>query len=112
MTDCIELASRLGKAIAGSPQAVAYRDARKAVEAEPELSKTLEAYQQQMAKIAQLEDEQKAIEVEDKQKLQQLNQTLVSSGPFKKLTAAQVEWVDLMRKVNESLRKELLEIEA
>jgi len=111
VTDCIELASRLGKAIADSPQAVALRAARAALNAEAELTSTLGEYQKQADKIAQLEREQKPVEVEDKHKLQELNDKLVASEVFKKFTAAQVEYVDLMRKVNDAIRRELAETE-
>ena len=47
----------------------------------------------------------------DKHRLQELNDKLVASQEFKKFTAAQVEYVDLMRKVNEEIRRELAETE-
>jgi cell fate (sporulation/competence/biofilm development) regulator YlbF (YheA/YmcA/DUF963 family) len=111
VTDCIELAARLGKAMADSPEAVALRAAREALNAEPELTRTLGEYQKQADKIARLEREQKPVEVEDKHKLQELNDDLVASDVFKKFTAAQVEYVDLMRKVNDAIRRELTETE-
>ena len=49
--------------------------------------------------------------VDDKHKLQQLNAALVASDLFKTFTAAQMEYVDLMRKVNQALRDELAAIE-
>jgi cell fate (sporulation/competence/biofilm development) regulator YlbF (YheA/YmcA/DUF963 family) len=111
VTDCIELASRLGKAMADSPEAVALRAARVALNAEAELTSTLSEYQKQADKIAQIERQQKPVEVEDKHKLQELNDKLVASEVFKKFTAAQVEYVDLMRKVNDAIRRELAETE-
>ena len=111
MTACTELARRLGKAIADSPEATAYRAARDELAADADLSQTLEDYQQQARKIAQLEAEQKPVEVDDKHKLQELNAKLVAADLFKQFTATQVEYVDLMRKVNQALRNELAVIE-
>ena len=111
MTACIELARRLGKAMAESPQAVAFRAAREELNAHPDVQQTLQDYQQQAEKIGQLEDEQQPVEVEDKRRLQELNDALIASEVFKKFTAAQVEWVDLMRKVNQALQAELAEVE-
>jgi len=108
---CIELARRLGKAIADSPQAEALRVARVELDANPDLGKTLNDYQQQAEKIEQLEEEQKPVEIEDKRRLQELNDRLVGSEVFKRFTAAQVEYIDLMRKVNEALQAELAETE-
>jgi cell fate (sporulation/competence/biofilm development) regulator YlbF (YheA/YmcA/DUF963 family) len=107
VSDCIELATRLGKAIADSPQAAALRAARDALNARPEIAAMLQDYHQQAEKVAKLEEEQKPVEVEDKHKLQSLNDQLVSSDAFKQFQAAQVDYVDLMRKVDEALRKEL-----
>ena len=107
MSACIELAKRLGKAIADSPQAADLRAARQALEAREELMKTLDEYQKQTDKVEQLQREKKPVEVEDKHKLQELNNRLIASEIFKSFTAAQVEYVDLMRKVNAALRAEL-----
>jgi len=107
VTDCIELATRLGKAIADSPQAAALRAARDVLNARPEIAAMLQDYHQQAEKVAKLEEEQQPVEVEDKHKLQSLNDQLVSSDAFKQFQAAQVDYVDLMRKVDEALRKEL-----
>lgn len=111
MTDCVELATRLGQAIASSPQAATFRAAREALEAQDETMQALDEYQKQMQKVAELEQEAKPVEVADKARLRELNDKLISCDEFKKFTAAQVEYVDLMRKVNDALRKELAETE-
>ena len=111
MEEMIQLAKRLGKAIAASSEATGLREARKALQAEPELSKTLEEFQHQSEKIAQLEAENKPVEVDDKHKLRGLHEKLVASETFKKYTAAQVDYVDMMRKVNDALRGPLGETE-
>lgn len=111
MDAVIELARRLGKAIANAPQSAALRKAREELNAQPEVSKLLAAFRDQSVKIATLEADQKPVEVDDKRKLQELQDKLVAANVFKKYTAAQVEYVDLMRKVNDALQKELGETE-
>jgi cell fate (sporulation/competence/biofilm development) regulator YlbF (YheA/YmcA/DUF963 family) len=111
MEAIIALAERLGRAINESSQAASLRAARKALNAEPALSQLLKDYQAQADRVAQLERDQKAIEVDDKHKLDELQTRLLASEVFKKFTAAQVEYVDLMRKVNEALRNRLAETE-
>lgn len=111
MERIIELAERLGKAIADSPQASQLRKAREALNEEAELSQVLQDFQDQSEKIAKLEAENKPIEVTDKHKLQELHEKLVASETFKKLSAAQVEYVDLMRRINEALQKHLAKTE-
>ncbi len=111
MNDIVELAQKLGAAIAQSPQAAKLRAARKALDAQAEAKKLLEDYRRQSMKIAQLEQEQKPVEVEDKHKLQEINDKLVGHQVFKDYTAAQVDYVDLMRKVNSAIGKALAEVE-
>jgi len=107
MQHIIGLAERLGRAIAESPQAVKLRDARKAADAEPDLAKTLKDFREHSEKLARLDAQQKPIEVGDKHKLQELHGKLAGSETFKKLTAAQVDYVDLLRKVNEAMQRSL-----
>lgn len=107
MDPIIELAEKLGKAISDSAPAAKLREARKLLDQQPEVKKLLEEYQAQSDKVAQLEHENKPVEVDDKHKIEELQGKLVSNETFKKLTSAQVDYVDLMRRVNTTLRKHL-----
>ena len=111
MPDVMKLAEELGKAINDSPQAVALRKIRDELSKQPEITKLLKDYRGQSDKIARLEAEQKPVEIEDKHRLQELHGKLVATDMFKKYTAAQVEYVDVMRRVNDSLRKQLADTE-
>ena len=112
MSAIVELAKRLGKTIAESEQANNLRAIQKELETESDITKALSDYQAQSEKLMQLQNENKPIEVDDKHKLQELQNVLVASEVFKKFTAAQVEYVDLMRQVNEAIRQELGDIES
>ena len=112
MDEIITLAERLAKAIAESTQAADLRTGRDAMRAEDGLEQTLKDYSEQAQKVGGLADENKPIEVDDKHKLQEFETKLASSEAFKKFTAAQVEYVDLMRKVNDTLHKGLAETES
>jgi len=109
--DITALAQKLGAAIAQSPQAVSLRAARKALDAQPDARKLMEDLHKQSEKIVALERQNKPVEVEDKHKLQEINDKLVANEAFKKHMVAQVEYVDLMRKVNQAIGKALAEIE-
>lgn len=111
MNDIIDLANRLGRAINDSPQAVTLRAAREEMNTHAEVTQLLKDFQTQADKIAKLEAEKKPIEVEDKHRLQDLQDKLVASETFKKFTAAQVEYVDLMRRVNGALREHIEQTE-
>lgn len=109
MSAITELAERLGKAIAASDEARLLGEARKAMDADADLTKTLDEYKEHSEKMAKLEAENKPVEVDDKHKLRDLHEKLVASETFKKFTAAQVEYVDMMRKVNDALQAQLAE---
>ena len=111
MNAIIELAGRLGRAVADSPQAATLRAARDEMNKQPELDQLLKEFQAQSEKVATLQRDNKPIEVEDKHKLQELQDKLVASETFKKFTAAQVEYIDLMRKVNQAIQKRLSDTE-
>ena len=107
MSAIMELAEQLGKAISDSPQAKALRDARAGLNQQPVVLKLLQEFQAQSDKIAQLEEANKPIEVEDKRRLQALHEQLIGNDVFKKYTMAQMEYVDLLRKVNQALDAQL-----
>ena len=111
MQAILALAERLGKAVADSPQAKALREARSELNKDEDVSKLFDEFRAQAEKVAKFEHDSKPVEVADKHKLQDLQGRLVSDETFKKFTAAQVEYVDMMRRVNETLRKELSETE-
>jgi len=106
-TEIIDQARKLGSMIAQSAPAAKLREAKAALNQDTAATTLLTEYQKQAMKIGQLEEQNKPIEVEDKRKLQETQSKLVSMDVFKKFTAAQVEYIDIMRKVNEALRKEL-----
>ena len=111
MSAITELAERLGKCIADSPQAVTLRNAKAALNAQPEILDLLKGFQEHSDKLAALQAENKPIEVDDKHKLQDLQDKLLGEDVFKAFTAAQMEYVDLMRQVNQSLSKHLADTE-
>ncbi len=106
-----ELAERLGKAIAQSRQASDLQAARDAMAKEPETEKLLNEFHEHSEKLAALEARNKPVEVDDKHKLQEMHGKLIASETFKKFTAAQVEYIDLMRKVNQAIQRQIAEAE-
>jgi len=107
VNEIIEMAAKLGKAIARSAPAEALRKARGEMNAQNDVMQLLRDFQKQSERIAELQENDKPVEVEDKHKLDVLHEQLVGKDVFKEFTAAQVEYVDLMRKVNEAITQEL-----
>jgi len=110
-TACIEMATRLGKALAASPQATALIAAQKRLTEDPATMKDIQAFQEHALKMARMEQSRQPIGPDDKRKLQQLNDKLVASELYKQYLDAQVGYVDLMRKTNQAIRNELPQLE-
>lgn len=111
MQTILDLAGQLGKAIVESPQAATLRAAREELNRHTDLTATLKDYSAQADKIAKFETEGKPVEVADKRRLEELEGKLVGDEVFKRYTAAQMDYVDLMRGVNTELRRHLAPVE-
>ena len=111
MDSSMKLAEKLGEALSQSNQAQALRDAKGDVEVNPELIQLMTDYQQQMDKVTQQERMGETIDLDDKRRLKELHDKLVADPAFKKFNEAQMEYVDLMRRINEVLRDKLEETE-
>jgi len=107
MSAITEMADRLGKLIAESSQFKAIQAAEKELNDNAEAKKLMEEYGLHADKVSKLEAENKPIEVADKHKLQELRDKLSASDVFKRYTAAQVDYVDMMRQVNQAIQKHL-----
>ena len=110
-TACIEMATRLGKTLAASPQAMALVAAQKKLSEDPATRQVMHDYQEQVIKITRLEQSHQPIGPEDKHKLQQITDKLIASDLYKQYLDAQVGYVDLMRKTNLAIRNELPQME-
>lgn len=112
MADIVEMADQLGKAIADSPAAQTFRQTREQMNAQPEMMKLMEDYSAQSIKINEATQKNLPIEVDDKHKLDELRQALVSQESYKAFSAAQMDYFDMMRKVNEKISAHLGPIES
>ena len=110
-TACIEMATRLGKALAASPQATALVAAQKKLMEDPATRQVMHDYQEQVLKLARMEQSQQPISPDDKHKIQEINDKLIASDLYKQYLDAQVGYVDLMRKTNIAIRNELPQLE-
>ena len=107
----LDMAQKLGQALADSPQRQALHAAWQGLQEHKDVLETLGAFQQQAGKMQQLEQQGRPIEVEDKRKFQTLHDKLVASGEFKRYTAAEMEFSDLMRQVHATIRKQVADVE-
>ena len=107
MEQLIEMASSLGQRIAAHERTTLLKQAQKAVNEDTEAGGLIKQYQQQAEKIGQLEQEQKPVEVVDKQRLREIEQKISTNEKLKELTHRQVDFVEMMHKVKQTLDNEL-----
>lgn len=107
----LQLAEQLGKQLADSQQAGAYKSARLSVQADQAAMQLMTEFQTQAEKIAQLEDGNRPIEIADKRRFQQLQEQLAGNQKIKDLTEAQMNYLDLLRQVNQAIHHQLATVE-
>ena len=107
MEKILELASQLGKTIAQDQRTQKLNLAQKALDQDQDAQKLLKDYQDHAEIIRQLENGQKPIEVEDKHKLADLEQKISTNALIREMTRRQVDFVDIMRKVKETIDNEI-----
>ena len=109
MEQIFELAERLGKAVAAHPRAAALAQMRKKLRADPQASQLLKDFQDQARRIAQLEAEQKPVEVDDKHKLADLQAKIASNDLLKQWMRLQADYSELWNKVNRAMLTPILQ---
>ena len=82
MDQLIELAKRLGKQIAAHENSQLLKQSQKTVDHDARAKDLVENYQKQAQKIADLETQQKPIEIDDKHKLRDLQQEIATHPPL------------------------------
>lgn len=107
MEDILELASKLSEAIANNNRYKMFKEAEKQLKKDIVAKEISEKLEKQSKKIYELEKNLKPIEVEDKKRLQQFKEEAASNPSIQKFLKAQVNYVELMKRVNECIRAKL-----
>lgn len=89
---------------------IAEHDAAKKMEAvmgrlkeDTDAQRALNDYNRHMEKVSQLEAQGKPVEVADKHKLQELQNAVVRNPLLRDMQMAQMDYLDLMRQVDEAM---------
>lgn len=98
------MADKLGNAIADSDAGRSYREARKEMEADADAKVLMEQFQTHVQKLSQAEQQGQPIEVEDKKQLEDLQGKLAGNPKVKAFTAAQMDYMDLIRQVSQRIQ--------
>jgi cell fate (sporulation/competence/biofilm development) regulator YlbF (YheA/YmcA/DUF963 family) len=105
----IQEAEQLGQLVAQHPAVARYKQAQKAVAEDPEAGRLLADFDRQLETLGR--QEQSGMPVTDAQRmgLESLQGRIISHIKIKALNMAQVEFVDLLRKVTQTIQRPLTE---
>ena len=102
-------AEKLGRLVAQHPAIDSYRKAQRAIAEDPEASRSLAEFDRQLESLARQEQSGMGITDAQRQQLESLQSRIVSNIKVKALNMAQVEFMDLLRKVTQTVQKPLTE---
>lgn len=103
----IDAAEKLGAMLAGHPAVARYQQAQKAVAEDPDAGRLLQDFDRTLEKLGRQEQSGMPVTDAQRQQLEALQSRIVSHLKVKNLNLAQVEFVDLLRKVNQTIQKPL-----
>jgi len=105
----LDAAEKLSQLVADHPAVARYKSAQKSVAEDPEAGRMLADFDRQIDTLAR--QEQQGVPVSDAQRaqLETLQSRIVSHIKIKNLNMAQVEFIDLLRKVNQTIQRPLTE---
>ena len=98
--EIVELAGKLGELIAEHSATQSMESAVKAFESDINSQRALTDYQRFAQSLQQKAQQGGAVEVEDKQKLEQLQQAVITNPLLANMQRAEMDYLDLLRKVD------------
>jgi cell fate (sporulation/competence/biofilm development) regulator YlbF (YheA/YmcA/DUF963 family) len=108
MEEILEIASKLGAAIANHDRYKMFKEAEEQLKKDDEAIEISEELEKQSRKIHELEKDLKPVEVEDKKRLQQLKEKVASNQSIQNFLKVQTDYVELMTKANKCIVAELV----
>ena len=103
----MDAAEKIGQMLVEHPAVIRYQQAQKTVSEDAEAGRMLQEFDRTLEKLGR--QEQSGMQVTDaqRQQLETLQSRIVSHIKVKNLNLAQVEFVDLLRRVNQTIQKPL-----
>jgi len=99
--DILDAAKSLGKLISTHPAAKRMDDLMKKLQSDREAQRALTDFNRHMQTLSQKEQMGQPIEVEDKRKMDQFQATVAANLVLRELQMAQMDYLDLMRQVDD-----------
>ena len=103
----LDAAEKLGKMVAEHPAVARYQQAQKSVADDTEATRMLTEFDKALEKLGRQEQSGMPVTEAQQQQLQAMQSRIVSHIKVKALNMAQVDFIDLLRKVNQMIQKPL-----
>jgi cell fate (sporulation/competence/biofilm development) regulator YlbF (YheA/YmcA/DUF963 family) len=105
--EILDLASKLGDLVSQHPAVAKYKDAQKSVSSDPDAGRLLADFDRQLDALSRQEASGMGITDAQRRSLETLQSQIMSHIKIKNLNMAQVDFVDLLRKVNQTWQSKL-----
>ena len=105
--EILDLANKLGDLVSQHPAVAKYKDAQKLVSADPDAGRLLADFDRQLETLSRQEASGMGITDAQRRSLETLQSQIMSHIKIKNLNMAQVDFVDLLRKVNQTWQSKL-----
>ena len=102
-------ADKLGQLVAQHPAVERYKSAQKAVADDPDAGRAMAEFERQLENLARQEATGMPITDAQRGQLESAQSRIVSNITVKNLSMAQVEFIDLLRKVNQAVQSKVVD---
>jgi cell fate (sporulation/competence/biofilm development) regulator YlbF (YheA/YmcA/DUF963 family) len=103
----LDEAAKLGELVNQHPAVARYKEARKAVEQDADANRLMTEFDRQIENLARQQASGMPVTDAQQQALESLQGRIVSHLKIKALNMAQVEFVDLLRKITQTIQRPL-----
>jgi cell fate (sporulation/competence/biofilm development) regulator YlbF (YheA/YmcA/DUF963 family) len=103
-------AEKLGQLVAQHPAVTKYKQAQKSVSNDPDAARLLGEFDRQLETLSRQESSGMPVTDAQRQQLETLQSRIVSHIKVKNLNMAQVEFMDLLRRVTQTIQRPLADI--
>jgi len=103
-------ADKLGQLVAQHPAVEKYKQAQKAVSEDPDTTRAMAEFQRQFETLARQEQSGMPLTDAQRQQLENVQSRIVSNIKVKALNMAEVDFIDLLRKVNQTIQSKLIDV--
>ncbi|SRR5690606_784865 len=105
--DILKRAEELGKILSAHPAVTRYKQAQQSVSEDADARRLLSEFNRQLESLAQAEQTGLGITEAQRQQLESLQTQIMSHIKIKNLNQAQVEFVDLLRRVTQTIHRQV-----